>query len=98
MVPATLQTNDKTLLDFLHAVGDVPLERIRLPIGTATEQEVIDLLDGDDKRICELIDGVLAEKPMGYRESLLSKYIVPLLDEYAEAHDLGLVTRADGPH
>jgi Uma2 family endonuclease len=57
----------------IAAIGDIPPERVRLhpSPGTATEQ---DLLDADDhhNRICELIDGILVEKPMGATESELS--------------------------
>jgi Uma2 family endonuclease len=96
MATATLEA--ETLADVLHAVGDVPVERIRFPVGTATEDDVIKWLDGDDKHICELIDGVLVEKAMGFHESLLGKYLGRLLDEYAEKHELGIVTGADGPY
>jgi len=38
-----------------------------------------------------LIDGVLVEKPMGTRESLLGAYVSGLLWRHAEANDLGVV-------
>jgi Uma2 family endonuclease len=96
MATATIEA--ETLADILHAVGDVSLDRIRLPIGSATEDDVIKWLDGDDKHICELVDGVLVEKAMGFRESLMGAYIAQLLNAYAEEHDLGIVTGADGPY
>ena len=36
------------------------------PPGTATEQDVTELVDHAD-RLCELIDGILVEKTMGYK-------------------------------
>ena len=47
--------------------GDISPERIRLPVGTATEEDVIEPWTADDKRLYELIDGVLVEKVMGMR-------------------------------
>ena len=39
MATATLETEPKSLADVLHELGDIPLERIRFPVGTATEQD-----------------------------------------------------------
>ena len=55
----------------LHArLGGVPLERIRAKPapGTATEEDLLK----NTGPICELIDGVLVEKPVGNRESALA--------------------------
>jgi Uma2 family endonuclease len=70
-------------------LGGIPLARIRLkpPPGTATEEDLLHAR----KPICELIDGVLVEKPMGARESLLGAYLCSLLWGHAEANDLGVV-------
>ena len=50
-----------------------PAERIRLipAPGTATEEDVL-TSDSRFGRLCELIDGVLVEKPVGYYESRLA--------------------------
>ena len=76
----------------MASLGDIPLERIRMvpPPGTATEQDVTEADDHAD-RLCELIDGVLVEKTMGYKESLLAIEIGYLLRTFLEAHDLGIV-------
>jgi Uma2 family endonuclease len=74
----------------LHArLGGVPLTRIRTqpPPGTATEDDLL----RPHGPTCELIDGVLVEKAMGARESVLGMYIGRLLGEHVEAEDLGLV-------
>jgi hypothetical protein len=55
--------------EWLQSLGNVPLERILfnpLP-GTATEADLLALVERD-KRLCELIDGTLVEKPVGYWE------------------------------
>jgi hypothetical protein len=49
-----------------HGLGDVPLSRIIFDPwpGTATEEDLL-LMVERDKRLCELIDGTLVEKPPG---------------------------------
>lgn len=89
-----------TLAELIHRLGDVPLDRIRMdpPPGTATMQDVIRLCDGDDKHLCELVDGVLVEKTMGYEEARLAFLLGIHLGKYLDEHDLGIATGPDGPH
>ncbi len=58
-----------TVADLLAQLGDIPPSRVlmRPAPGTATEQDVIALLNRHDrhKRLCELVDGVLGEKTIG---------------------------------
>ncbi|MGH7127639.1 MAG: hypothetical protein ACREJB_04840 [Planctomycetaceae bacterium] len=58
-----------TNADLVEHLGGVPLSRIRMvpPPGLATEADVLRIVNEED-RLCELIDGVLVEKPMGYYE------------------------------
>jgi Uma2 family endonuclease len=86
-----------SLAEVLAKLGDISPERIFLPIGTATDEDVLRLLDGDDKHICELIDGVLVEKTMGIRESRLAILIAYFIQEYLNDHPLGWVSGSDGP-
>ena len=51
---------------------------------------MLNLLDHQD-RICELIDGVLVEKTMGYIESLLAIALSGYLRDYVKAHKLGII-------
>jgi Uma2 family endonuclease len=76
----------------------VPPARIRLhpAPGTATELDVLARPDGE-KRLCELVDGVLVEKPVGYYESLLAVLLIVYLHRHVDAHDLGIVLGADAP-
>ena len=89
----------ETLADLHERLGFVPLDRIRMdPLpGTATEADVIRYLDGGNKRLYELIDGTLVEKAVGTLESILAAALITRLSNYADAHDLGLVSGADGP-
>src|SRR5262249_53818765 len=72
------------------SLGRVPPERIRMqpPPGTATEEDVI-AAESRDNRLCELIDGTLVEKTVGWYESRVALVVGRLLDEYTERHDLG---------
>jgi Uma2 family endonuclease len=85
------------LLDLLAQLGDIPPHRVlmRPYPGTATEQDVIDLNVHRD-RLCELIDGVLVEKAVGYVESKLTMILVAFLVIFVRQHDLGDVTGPDG--
>jgi Uma2 family endonuclease len=89
----------ETLAELLHQIGDVPPERIRVrpAPGTATEDDVVAALDGPQKRLCELVDGVLVEKTMGTKEGVLAGLIVYYLWDFLEEHDFGVVVGADGP-
>src|SRR4051794_32987294 len=84
--------------ELLERLGNIPPERIRLrpPPGTATEADLLAALEAPRKRLCELIDGVLVEKPMGYTESLLASYFIELLNAFVRPRNLGLVTAPDG--
>jgi Uma2 family endonuclease len=86
-----------TLADLLRRLGGVPPDRVRfhpLP-GLATEADVLELAERDGI-LCELIDGVLVEKPMGYRESYLAMALVQWLRDFVVAHNLGIVTGPGG--
>jgi Uma2 family endonuclease len=64
----------------------VPAKRIRLDPrpGHATEQDAL-----ENKR-CELIDGTLVEKAMGFYESRLAFVLIGYLNDYLKIHDLGI--------
>ena len=79
-----------------HMPGIAP-ERIRLTPapGTATEADVLEIHDREN-RLFELIDGILVEKTMGLRESMLAGVIIGLLRQFVVPRNLGIVTGADG--
>ena len=64
----------------------------------APRPTVQDLLDGSitGDRLFELVDGILVEKGMGYREGFLGIWVGYLLQTFLEANNLGLVAGADG--
>jgi Uma2 family endonuclease len=95
VVDAPLQV--ETVSDLLERLGDIPASRVLLKPtpGTATVQDVIDIHDQAD-RLCELVDGTLVEKAMGYRESALAAAICAALRAFVMPKNLGPVTGADG--
>lgn len=86
-----------TVADLWERLGQLPLQRIRLTPtpGTATEQDVLDSINHAD-RICELVDGVLVEKTMGYMESLLAMAIGEFLRRFVRERNLGIVLGEGG--
>lgn len=72
--------------------GMIPAERILLDPapGAATEKDVMFMDDHRDRR-CELVDGVLVEKAMGAKESILACYLISEIMLYLRQHDLGVV-------
>jgi Uma2 family endonuclease len=87
----------RTLADLVERLGGVPLERVRfrpLP-GTATENDVIEA-DAHEDRLCELVDGTLVEKPMGFRESALAMSLGKWLIDFVNPRNLGIVSGESG--
>ena len=87
-----------TVADLVEALGGIPGDRIRLipAPGTATEQDLLHVNDHED-RLCELVDGTLVEKPLGYLESRLAAYLIELIGAFVRSRNLGLLTGPDGP-
>jgi Uma2 family endonuclease len=87
----------RTLADVLESLGGIsPARVLANPApGTATEQHVLEI-HRCEKRLCELVDGALVEKAMGYRESLLAGAILAFLRAFVVPRNLGLVTGPDG--
>jgi Uma2 family endonuclease len=86
------------LAELLHQLGDIPLERIRMeaPPGTATAKDVVALRAGPERRLCELVDGVLVEKAMGIKASILGAVLSRLIWNFIDKENLGVVLGADG--
>jgi Uma2 family endonuclease len=86
-----------TLAELVERLGGIPLDRIRYQPrpGMATVKDVIHI-EQTENRLCELVDGVLVEKPMGFRESLLAVAISRRLHEHVSQGNWGLVVGADG--
>jgi Uma2 family endonuclease len=87
----------ETVADLLESLGDIPPERIRMHPwpGTATEDDVI-AIHAREKRLCELVDGTLVEKPIGFDESRLAVELGATLVLYLRQHDFGTVAGEAG--
>jgi hypothetical protein len=86
-----------TVADLLDSLGGIAPDRIRFhpTPGAATEHDVL-TAKSRENLLCELVDGALVEKPMGFKESLLAAAIVAALRSFVIPRNLGLVTAPDG--
>ena len=87
-----ISTEPETVADLLDQLH-VPPERILLrpPPGEAREEDLL-----KSRRLCELIDGVLVEKAMGYYESSLAMVLIGALRAYLKNNKLGILTGEGG--
>jgi Uma2 family endonuclease len=84
------------LADLAARWGSMPIDRIRMPPrpGSATEADAIDLNE-HNIALCELLDGILLEKTVGFRESLLTAWLIQLLGDFLTRNNLGVVLPPD---
>ena len=94
--PIATTTGPATVAELLENLG-VPACRVRLhpPLGHATEHDAAESknLHG---AICELVDGTLVEKPMGFYESHLGHILAFFIESYLTHHRLGFVVGESG--
>jgi Uma2 family endonuclease len=96
-VPTFVRDAELTVADLSQLFGPMPDRRIvrNPPPGTATERDVL-AIHARDKRLCELVDGILVEKSMGYEESLIAVEIIRFLANFVAERKLGYVTGEGG--
>ena len=87
----------RNVAELLKRLGGIPARRVRLvpTPGTATERDVLSTIDHEGF-LCELIDGVLVEKPMVLEESQLTVILLNFIYNHVLARNLGIVAGADG--
>jgi Uma2 family endonuclease len=97
MSTAMPSTEPETFGELLEQLGGISPHRVRLrpAPGSATEKDLLDILNRTN-RPCELVDGVLVEKVMGYPESTLACQLIKLLGIFLDQHDLGNLAGMDG--
>ena len=97
IVPPAVFPTSWSLANLQEHLGGISPERIRLypPPGMATEEDAVRLDDHEDC-LCELVDGVLVEKAMGFYKSILALLLGHFLNEYLETNNRGIVSGADG--
>ena len=83
-----------TVGELLRRLGDIPPDRVRFKPapGTAT---VADLARSENKG-CELVEGTLVEKAMGWSESNLGGWILTLLNNFIIPRNLGKASGEQG--
>jgi Uma2 family endonuclease len=88
----------ETLADLLEQLGGIAPERVRFrpAPGTATEKDVLAIRNSPERRLCELVDGVLVEKAIGFRESYLGGILTSIVWTFVRQRNLGLVIGASG--
>src|SRR5947209_12368879 len=93
----TAAPTSPTLGDLLRRLGNISPDRViaRPAPGAATVADV-ERVHARERRLCELVDGTLVEKPVAYRESLIAMFLGRMLDNFVQPRNLGLVTGADG--
>jgi Uma2 family endonuclease len=89
----------ENVAQLLRRLGNIPAFRLRLqpPPGTATERDLVRHNESKHKTaICELVDGTLVEKAMGWVESAIAVLISTSLSNFVRPRKLGEVLGADG--
>ncbi len=97
MATATILEAFSTIENLLDALGGISPGRVRLhpPPGMATEADLI-AFNARKETLCELVEGVLVEKGMSYRESMLAVALTAYLRVFVIAGNLGIVTTGGG--
>ena len=85
------------MAEFVHDLGDIPIDRIVFDPspGSATEADLLRLAEREDL-LCELIEGTLVEKPIGYLESLIAVALIEFLQAHVRKRKLGIVAGEAG--
>jgi Uma2 family endonuclease len=85
-----------TVAELMHHLGDIPADRVRMwPLpGTAVEDDVF-RVRATEGVLCELIDGILVEKPMGLPESRLASTLGHFIESYLDSNNIGMTAGAD---
>ena len=95
---SVLDPSIATVADLLKSLGDIPAERVRwkpLP-GTATERDLLKTNERKEGAICELVDGTLVEKTMGFGESEIAIVIASAIFIFVRDKQLGIVAGESG--
>ncbi len=97
--PKATGNRPENVAQLLRRLGSIPAFRVRLEPapGTATERDLIRHNESKLKTaICELVDGTLVEKAMGWVESAIAIVIATALSNFVGPRKLGTVLGADG--
>lgn len=86
-----------TVAEMQERLGDISAERILIipSPGTATVEDV-ERVRNSTGRICELVDGTLVQKTVGWYESHLAVILSHLIQGFLDNNNLGMVLGPDG--
>ncbi len=92
--PSAPPVRPETMADVIHQLGGIPADRIlmRPTPGTATEADAV------RHKLCELIDGTLVRKAVGYEESRLALILSHFIEDFLEENNIGFTVGADALH
>jgi Uma2 family endonuclease len=95
----TISTSTETLADRLDRLGGISPARIPMvpPPGTAVEEDVLTKSAHGERRIYELVEGLLIEKTGDIRTAWMAGILQSRVHEFIERHDLGIAAGAGGP-
>jgi Uma2 family endonuclease len=98
MLLSQTKNESMTVADLLKNLGNISPARIHLyPLpGTATEKDVLNM-ERRTGRLCELVEGTLVEKTMGFEESFLAMWLGSFLNQFLAEHKLGIIAGEQGP-
>src|SRR5689334_17350997 len=87
----------ETVAELLRQLGGISGRRVRLSPapGTATEDDLLAVNDRHSA-LCELVDGVLVEKVIGFPESVLTLTLAKILGNFLDQTGLGFLAGPDG--
>ena len=87
----------RTLGDLLERLGGISPDRIRYdpPPGRATIDDVI-RIEAKENRLCELVEGTLVEKAVGFEESRVALRLGQLINVYLDTNDRGICVGEGG--
>jgi Uma2 family endonuclease len=97
--PKVAASRPENVAQLLRRLGNIPAARVRLepPPGTATERDLIRYNESKRRTaVCELVDGTLVEKAMGWNESEIACLIIHALLSFTRPRKLGKVLTPDG--
>jgi Uma2 family endonuclease len=86
-----------TMAERIAELGGIAPQRIRLEPapGTATVEDLANY-NATHSPLCELIDGTLVERAVGYKSSLVAITIATILRSFVAPRKLGVISGADG--
>ena len=84
-----------TLADLRERLGGSTRSNLISPARHGDRKDVIEA-EARDNRLCELVDGTLVEKAVGFEEARLAARLVHLVNSYLDKNDLGVCVGADG--